>query len=165
MQEAEKAKEAITEFNDMVEQTFHLEQKIRELQSKVDSNKVAIIKSMGKRDKVTVKADSVWQFLVTKEADMKLEFHEDMLRKNLPKKTYNRVVDTVVQIKELKPFIAFLKKHNVKEEDFKTFIETVKTANVDEIDKMIDMQELTMEDLQGCYTAEYIEDIKVKKIK
>lgn len=155
----------VEEFNDIVEQTFYFEQRKYELEKKIEANKQKILKGLGRRNRLQVRVDNNLAFEVLRTTHSKIEFHIEQLQQNLSKEHFKQICDTQVMIDDLKEFIKFLKRHGVKPEDFKTFITTTKSVNKDELDKLIELGDIEINDLQGSYTAEFEDEIRVKKIK
>lgn len=152
-------------FNDIVEQTFYFEQKVYEWSKKVRDNKVLISKSMGRKNRLDVRIDDDLSFGVIKEKDTKIDFYSDQLRQNLDKKRYSEVVNKSITIDDLSGLIKMLKKYGVPPNEFKKFISSEDYVDLEKIERLIEIGELEIKDLQGCYRAEFNEEIKIRKNK
>ena len=152
-------------FNDIVEQTFYFEQKVYEWSKKVRDNKILISKSMGRKNRLDVRIDNDLSFGVIKEKDTKIDFYSDQLKQNLDKKRYSEVVNKVLTIDDLSGLIKMLKKYGVPPKEFKKFISSEDYVDLEKIERLIEIGELEIKDLQGCYKAEFDEEIKIRKNK
>jgi len=152
-------------FNDIVEQTFYFEQKVYEWSKKVRDNKILISKSMGRKNRLDVRIDNDLSFGVIKEKDTKIDFYSDQLKQNLDKKRYSEVVNKVLTIDDLSGLIKMLKKYGVPPKEFKKFISSEDYVDLEKIERLIEIGELEIKDLQGCYKAEFNEEIKIRKNK
>lgn len=154
----------ILETNDIVEQTYYLEQKIYEYTKTVNSNKAKISKSMGKRNNLNIKVDNDTEFFVTKNVKPEIEFFPEQLKKNLDKETYKKVSNKTVYVNDLKGLIKMLKSYGVSPKEFKKFISTSEEISKEEISRLIDIDEIGVEDILGCYDVKFNEEIRVKKL-
>lgn len=161
---AAKFEQMIEDFNDIVEQTYYYEQKIYEWTKKVEANKIRISKEMGRKNSQTVKVDEQTVFGVNKKVETSIEFFEDQIAKNVDKEIYNKVVTKTVVIENLFGLIKLMKRYGVDPTEFKNYIKTIKKVDVEVLDQLIEIGEIEIKDLQGCYKAEFTEDIRVKKI-
>jgi hypothetical protein len=164
-QQATKLKEMVSEINDIVEQTYYLEQKIYEWSQTVKANKEKISKSMGRNTRLNVRVDKQTEFSVSKKVDTELEFFSDSLSQKLDKKVFNRVTNKTMTIENINGLVKFLKSYGVDPKEFKNFIKTSREVDVAEVERLIDLGEIQIEDLQGCFKAEFSEEIKVRKSK
>lgn len=160
-----KFKEMVASFNDIVEQTYYFEQKVFEWSNKVKSNKEKINKSMGKKDKVDVVVDDQTSFKAVKNVQTHIDFFPDKLKETLDKKVYEQIVDKTIIVKNVDGLIKMLKEYGVPPKRFKDFITTEAKINVEKIDNLIEMGDIQIDNIQGCYKVEFEEDIKVIKTK
>lgn len=162
---ASKLKQMVSDMNDIVEQTFYLEQKVYEWGQKVAANKSRISKAMGKRNSLNIKVDENLSFDVTKRVESSLEFYPDQLTQKLDKDILKKVIKKTVIVKDQNGLVSFLKSYGVSPREFKRFIETTKEVDVEEIDRLVEIGEIQIEDLQGCYKVDFDEEIRVRKSK
>ena len=120
---------------------------------------------MGKRNHLDVRVDEQLQFSVSKKVDTKLEFFEDQLTAKLDKKLLKRIVNKKIEIDDLEGLVKFLKSYGVSPKEFKQYIKSSKEIDMDEIDRLVEIGDIQIEDLQGCYKVEFDEEIRVKKTK
>jgi NADPH-dependent 7-cyano-7-deazaguanine reductase QueF-like protein len=160
-----KLSKKLEELNDTIEQTYYLEQKIFEYSKKVEANKAKISKELGKRSRFEARVDDQTMFTVSKNVNTNIEFFEDQLQAKFGKEMYNKIVNKTIVIENLPGLIKFLKRYGVDPKEFKTYLNTIKEVDVHKIDQLIEIDELKIEDLQGCYKVEFAEDIKVRKTK
>lgn len=156
---------AIIGLNDIVEQTFHFESTIYDLTQKVNKNKREIKKGLGKKDSLTIKTDDNKDFLVSRNTDVKLEFFADKLQKSLDKDKFKRIVNKKVVVDDLEGLIQLLKENGVSPKQFKKYISTEHSVDVDKLDHLVEIGEISIEDIHGCYKADFNEEIKIRKIK
>lgn len=160
----ENLKSMFSELNDTVEQTFYLEQKIKEWQKIVDANKAKISKAIGNKKRINVRVDKYLGFEVLKDVNPSISFYADQLRSNLDKGIYDRTVNRTIVVSDLEGLKKLLKSNGIKPKEFKNYIKTVDEVSAEKIESLIDLGELEIKDLQGCYTAEFNEDIRVKRL-
>lgn len=159
----DKLAEIVGEFNDYVEQTYYFEQKAADLNKKITKNKVYLSKNFGSKKRIDVRVDENTAFVATKEVKTHIEMYRDQLRKALPKETYKKAVDKTVSIKNLNGLIKMLKGYGVPPKQFKEFLDVTEEVNMEKLDQLIEIGEVDMEKLQGCYKVDFDEDIKIRK--
>lgn len=162
---SEKLKEMVASLNDIIEQTYYFEQKVFEWSQKVKKNKDIINKSMGKRDKVNVIVDDRTAFNAVKKVQTNIEFFPDKLKENLDKEKYDKVVDKTVLVRDLDGLIRMLKEYGVPSKKFKDFINVRSEISVEKMDNLIEMGEIDINEIQGCFKVDYEEEVKVFKTK
>ena len=150
-------------FNDIVEQTFYLEQKVNEHMKVINSNKNKISRQMGRKSKLDVRVDEQLAFTVYKDVETDIKFHVDQLAQTLDKDNYKRVTNKTLTIKNFNSLVKMLKNYGVDPREFKNFVDVKREANPEEIDHLIEIGELEIDKLQGCYTATFDETIKVNR--
>lgn len=157
--------QALSEVNDIVEQTYYLEQKVYEFTKTIEANKKKISKTLGRRNNLSVKVDNYTEFFVSKRVKPNVEFHTSQLKKSLSKETYKQVVDKEVKVTDINNLIKLLKEYDVPPREFKKYIETTDHAVNEEISRLIDIGDIEIDDIQGCYDVTFDEEIRVSKIK
>jgi hypothetical protein len=160
-----KLKEMVASLNDMIEQTYHLEQTRFKIDNQIKSNKDKIIRAMGRSEKVDVVIDESTAFRATKTTNTNIEFFPDKLKDNLPKDTYKRIVVKNIGISDLNGLIEMLKEYGVSPKKFKEFIFVKESVSVEKVDNLIELGEITIDSIQGCYKVEYEDILKVSKTK
>jgi hypothetical protein len=160
-----RLKEMVASLNDVIEQTYYFEQKVYEWSNKVKNNKNLINKSMGRNDKVDVVIDDQASFRATKVIKTHIDFFPDKLKESLSKELFERVNDKIVTVQNLDGLIKMLKEYGVPPKRFKDFITVKNEVSVEKIDNLIEMGEINIDNIQGCYKVEFEEDIKVTKTK
>jgi hypothetical protein len=160
-----KLRNMIASLNDIIEQTYYFEQKVFEWGNKVKANKEAICKAMGKKEKIDVVVDENTEFRATKSVQTDIEFFPDKLKESLPKEKYNKVIDKSITISDLDSLILMLKEYGVPAKKFKEYINVDSKVNVGKVDNLIEMGEIEIDEIQGCYKVEFSEQIKVSKTK
>jgi hypothetical protein len=162
---SEKLKEMIAALNDIIEQTYYFEQKVFEWSQKVKANKDKINKAMGKKEKVDVLVDENTSFKATKNVKTHIDFFPEKLKGNLEKDVYEKIIKKTVTVNDLDGLIILLKGYGVPPKKFKDFITVKAEVSVDKVDNLIEMGDLNIDDIQGCFKVEYEEEIKVFKTK
>lgn len=155
----------VASFNDIVEQTYYYEQQVYELTKKLERNKAQINKGLGRDKKASVLVDEQTAFKVEKKVHTHIEFFPERLKEKLVKEKYDKVINKTVLVNDLDGLVKMLKEHGVSPKKFKEYI-TVKTeVDIDKVDNLIEMDEITIEDINGCYKVDFDEDIRVFKTK
>lgn len=155
----------LAELHDIVEQTYYLEQKIFEFKQKVEANKEIIKKGLGKKNSLNVRVDDDLAFSVIKNTTLDVEFFPDEVRKKLGKEVYSKVVDKDVQLKDLDALIKCLKWYGVPPKEFKNHIKVSHKIDNEKITNLIDLGQISIADIEGCYKVDFDEDIRVRKTK
>lgn len=155
----------VVSLNDIIEQTYYLEQKVYELNKKIEANKVTIKKRFKDKTSLVARVDEDLEFTAVKNTNVKLEFYIDQLQKTLTKEQFNKVIEKTVVVDDLDGLIKTLKWYGVPPKEFKTYISTIKKVDEGRLDSLIEIGEIEAADLQGCYKAEFSEEIKIKKTK
>lgn len=158
-----KVSEKVVEFNDIVEQTYYFEQSAYELNKKIEKNKAYLLNNFGKNRRVDVRVDSKTAFTAMRETHTDIEIYREQLRKTLTKEQYGKVVDKTVTITNLSGLISMLKGYGVPPKHFKEFIKSTEEVNMEKLDQLMEIGEISMEHLQGCYKADFKEDVKIRK--
>jgi type 1 glutamine amidotransferase len=160
-----KLKEQIANLNDVIEQTYYFEQKVFEWGNKVKVNKEKISKAMGNNKKLEVVVDEETAFKAVKTINTEVDFIPEKLKESLNKETFAKVVDKTVTINNLDGLIGMLKDYGVPPKRFKEFIKVKNDVSIEKIDNLIEMGEIEIEQIQGCYKVVFDEIIKVSKTK
>jgi hypothetical protein len=160
-----KLKEMVAALNDIIEQTYHLEQTRFKIDNQIRGNKDKIIRAMGRSEKVDVVIDDSAAFRATKTTNTNIEFFPDKLKEILPKDVYKRVINKTVKINDVEGVIKFLKGYGVPAREFKNFISTDEAVSIEKIDNLIEIGEITIDSIQGCYKVDYEDILKVSKTK
>lgn len=155
----------LAKVNDIVEQTFYFEQKVYEWNNKIKDNKKIISKAIGRKSKLEIKVEDNLTFIALKNVKTNIEFFKDQLKKKLTKEQYKKITNKTIIIDDINAVITLLKSHGVPPKDFKKYISSHETINEEAIDEMIELGEVEIDDLQGCYKADFDENIQIKRIK
>lgn len=139
------------------EQFKQAEKKYREeresLQGKIRSyltkNNLSTTKFVAKPDKDSDDKS----FKVTDVVRRSINFDVDALEKKLPKETARDVIVKSYKITDYKSLVAYLKQCNVDPKKFKQFIEVEKTVDTKTLDRLSDIGEINLNDIEGCYTV------------
>lgn len=158
-------KNMVNDLNDVIEQTYHLEQQIYKWTQTVNANKEKISKAMGRKNRLDVRVDEQTMFSVNKRVDTNIKFFEDQLARKLDKKKFKQVTNKKLEVENIRGLISFLKSYGVDPNEFKNYIKTSHEVDIDEIERLIEIGEIQIEDLHGCYSAEFNEEIKVRRSK
>lgn len=161
-----KLKEMVADLNDVIEQTYYFEQKVFEWSQKVSKNKEIIKKSMGNVNKIDVTIpDEKVAFRATKTVQTNIEFFPEKLKETLDKEKFAKVNNKTVVVNDLDGLVKMLKSYGIPPKQFKEFITVKNEISVEKIDNLIEMGEIEIDEIQGCYKVEFEEEIKVTKTK
>lgn len=160
-----KLKELIANLNDIIEQTYYFEQKLFEWGNKVKTNKAQISKAMGSNKKLDVIVDDNTAFKAVKTINTHVDFIPEKLKESLSKETFAKVTNKKVIVKDVDSLISMLKTYGVPPKKFKEFIAVKHEVSIEKIDNLIEMGEIDIDQIQGCYKVDFEENIKVTKTK
>jgi len=155
----------LAELHDIVEQTYYLEQKVFEMNQKIESNKQYINKNLGEKNSLNVRVDNDLAFNVIKNTKLNIEFYPDQVKAKLGKEVYDKVVNKEVMVKDLDALIRCLKYYGVPPKEFKNHIIVNRKVDNEKIDNLIELEKISISDIEGCYSVEFNEDIRVRKVK
>lgn len=156
---------SIQELNDIIEQSYHFEQTLFKIKKDLEKNYKRISELMGSNSRYTFPVDESIKFSAKKVVKVDLEFLQDQLAKTLGKDLYKQVIDKEVIINDTSSLVKMLKSYGVQASEFKKFITVRESLNKEKIDELIETDQISVDRLQGCYTAKVSEEIIVKKIK
>ena len=98
--------------------------------------------------------------------DIEIEYYIDKILENdkIEKNKVNQILKKTITVdnNNLEKLINLLKDHKIKYKDFKKFINVNYTVDNKRIKEMIDTDEISVKDLQGCYKATVIKSMTIK---
>lgn len=97
--------------------------------------------------------DNNKKFKVTDVVRKKIEFDVDALEKKLPKATLRDIIVRTYRISDYRGLVKYLKQCNVDPHKFKQFIEVEKTVDTKTLDRLSDIGEVDLKDIEGCHTV------------
>ncbi len=83
----------------------------------------------------------------------KIDWDLELLKKNIGKDLYNKVVDKEYKIDDIEGLISYLKSCGVNPKVFKSFLNITEKVNQEVMDELGRTGEITIEDLAECYTV------------
>lgn len=81
-----------------------------------------------------------------------VEFNPDKLEKVLGKRLSEQVIVKRYEVTDMASLVAYLKECGVDPKIFKSFITTLKSVDVQELDRLEDLGKITVEQVKDCYT-------------
>ncbi len=82
----------------------------------------------------------------------KIEFNADMIEQIVDKEIFDEICEKKYEIIDYVGMVEYLKTLGAKPKDFKKFIHCEKTINKNKVDQLGDLGDLSLDDLEGCYT-------------
>lgn len=92
----------------------------------------------------------------------KIEYDVDAILKSLGKEEAKRFVDWHYTIPDFKRFALFLKSKGIEPKDVRPFLFVTKEVNQDKLTKLYEQGDITLEDLEGCYTASVTKSVALR---
>lgn len=160
---AEQLEEMVKDLNDTIEQTYYLNQQIFKLDNTIKANKEKISKALGRKKQLSVRVDDNLSFTVFKSTKANIEFFREQLQANLDKEIYKKVINKKIVVHNFEGLVKMLKGYGVPPKHFKEFVKSEEEVDVEKIDQLVEIEELTLEDLQGCYSVNFDEEIRIRK--
>ena len=112
----------------------------------------------GQEDLFSMKVNNVKQKRVI--------FDVQKLKEKLDKSVLKIIINKQYQINDFMGLVEYLKSCGVNPVKFKKFIDVIESPNCEEIERLGDIGELTMDDLKGCYEVRESEGyIKITESK
>ena len=93
------------------------------------------------------------RYTVTRVQKVSVDFDPDRLEKSLGKEISKKVVRKSYEIIDIDGLIAYLKECDVDPKIFKSFLQIFKSVDLDELNKLEELGEISMEQVEGCYTV------------
>ena len=91
-----------------------------------------------------------------------IDYDIDALKQTLPRDQYDSFVVTEHSIDDWKGFCHLLKKHGLTSQEVRPFISIVRKVDQQKLNQMYEHGAITIQDLQGCYTANVKKSIVLK---
>ena len=95
----------------------------------------------------------------------KIEYDVDAILDAIGKEEAKRFVDWSYSIPDFKRFALFLKSNGITPKDVRPFLSVTKEVNQDKLTKLYEQGEITLEDLEGCYTASVTKSVALRMNK
>lgn len=92
----------------------------------------------------------------------KIEYDVDAILKSLGKEEAKRFVDWNYSVPDFKRFALFLKSKGIDPKDVRPFLFVTKEVNQEKLTKLYEQGEITLEDLEGCYTASVTKSVALR---
>lgn len=113
-----------------------------------------ISKAYGKRNiKFHKFKDSGLFYKATFVQPKKVNFNVDMVEQILDKELFNEICDKSYTIIDYNGMVKYLKSLGADPKVFKSFIHCEKAINKNKVDQLGNLGDLSMDDLEGCYTV------------
>ena len=93
------------------------------------------------------------RYTVTRVQKMSVDFDPERLERALDKETSKKVVRKSYEIIDIDGLIVYLKECGVDPKIFKSFLQVYKSVDLDELNKLEELGEISMEQVEGCYTV------------
>lgn len=84
----------------------------------------------------------------------KVNYDMDSIMEKLPKDNWKRFIEYEVEITDKKALLRLLKEYNVPKQVYNKCLLIYKKVNEEKLSKLYDSGEVSVEDLEGCYTAD-----------
>lgn len=92
----------------------------------------------------------------------KIEYDVDAILETLGKDEAKRFVEWSYSIPDFKRFALFLKSKGLTAKDVRPFLSVKKEVNQDKLTKLYEKGEITLDDLDGCYTASVTKSVALR---
>lgn len=92
-------------------------------------------------------------FKATSVKPKKIEWNVEMLQQILDKSIFNKICNKKYSIIDYDGFSGYLKTLNADPKIIKSFIQCEKTINQKSLDQLSELGEISVDDLEGCYTV------------
>lgn len=92
----------------------------------------------------------------------KIEYNVDAILETLGKDEAKRFVEWSYSIPDFKQFALFLKSKGITAKDVRPFLSVKKEVNQNKLTKLYEKGEITLEDLDGCYTASVTKSVALR---
>lgn len=96
-------------------------------------------------------ADGNKTFKATQVIKRSIQFDARALSRKLPKAAKREVILKSYRISDYRGLVSYLKQCNVDPNIFKKFIEVERSVDAKLLDKLIDIGEVELKDIEGCY--------------
>lgn len=156
---------ALQAIGSTVEQTYHQEKTLHGLTHKVAKNKVEIKKALGTKDSASFKNAEGNEFLVSRKDSAVITFDAVKAKEKLDPKRFKAISNQKLMINDYAALIDLLKDYGVPPKEFKQFVEAEFTIDAEKLDHLLELEEITVEEIKEFSHAEFEDEIKIRKVK
>lgn len=150
-EEAKKYWEKVSEY-------YRVLQKVKNLTKKYEDRKAQFMVDMdeafsGSEQSLVFRNPAGQEIRVTRASKTQIEWDIGKLRKRIPKKKVNKILDKVYTINNMPMLTSYLRQCGVDPDAFKSFITVDEKVSTVKLNELSELGELRPEDIQGCYTV------------
>lgn len=159
------------DIKDLIRETWHIGHQLEDLTKQYADNKLRIQKYFDKNDVKTINVElddkiaNGTSIVVTKTEAAHIAYFMDVLKANLPKDTYDEIINKSYSINDIQGMISLVRKAGVDPVEFKKFIVTDTSINKERIKQLYDLGDITKDHLKNAYTAQIVKSIRITERK
>ena len=131
-----------------------VQQRFNTLKDQFNCDMNDYFESKGIEKSFILRADNLNErdLIISRVQKSSVEFDPDKLEKVLGKRLSEQVIIKRYEVTDMASLVAYLKERDVDPKIFKSFITTLKSVDVQELDRLEDFGKITVEQVKDCYT-------------
>ena len=146
------------DYNKIIDEMHELKVKKENIEAEYDKRRDILIKAFDNSASNSMATDS---HTATCRKSLIIAYDIEKLEKKLPKELGKQIIDKEVVVVNYAGLTSLLREAGIKPKQFKDLIEVRKTVNNEAIKKLFDTEQLTLDDIDGCYNAQIRKSITI----
>jgi len=146
------------DYNKIIDEMHELKVKKENIEAEYDKRRDILIKAFDNSASNSMATDS---HTATCRKSLIIAYDIEKLEKKLPKELGKQIIDKEVVVVNYAGLTSLLREAGIKPKQFKDLIEVRKAVNNDAIKQLFDTNQLSLEDIDGCYNAQIRKSITI----
>lgn len=146
------------DYNKIIDEMYELKIKKDKAEEEYNKRRDILIKAFDNSASNSMATDS---HSATCRKTLIIAYDIEKLEKKLSKILRKEVINKEVVVVDYESLTSLLREAGIKPKQFKDLIEVRKTVNNEAIKKLFDTEQLTLDDIDGCYNAQIRKSITI----
>ena len=149
----------VVSVDQVMDDIVHVQNQINGLTMLLNQKKATMAKYFDKSGERSASNDECTVYVQER---TNIDYDIDALKQTLPRDQYDSFVVTEHSIDDWKGFCRLLKKHGLTSQEVRPFISITRKVDQQKLNQMYEHGAISIQDLQGCYTATVKKSIVLK---